>query len=347
VTAALEQVGRRAIATPDRVGQQTAVEQARAVAEVAAAVQVARQFPREMDRVLEDVREACADYDLAREAFYAVQNRGEGPSVHLARELARIFGNFQYGVHEMSRDDDAGMSEVQAFAWDVERNTRQSRTFQNPHVRMKDGRRVPLIDVQDIYLSNQNVGARAVREVILTELPKKLVRLAERLCRETLEAGPEGSTVESRRKEALEAFASGPKISEQQLVKRVGKPVKQWTAQDIASLEVLYGSMRRGEVTAEEAFGGAEPSVTGAEILAQGQQPPVGAKATQGQLAKIHAILKDHGIESDEAVRKAIADILGRPPASRTTLTKVDADKVVEHLEKLPQPPAPQGDEQS
>jgi hypothetical protein len=350
VTGALEQVGRRAIATPDRVGQQTAVEQARAVAEVAAAVQVARQFPRDMDRVISDVEEACADYELAREAFYQVQNRGQGPSVHLARELARIFGNFQYGVHEMSRDDQAnggeGQSEVQAFAWDVERNTRQSRTFQNPHVRMKDGRRVALIDVQDIYLSNQNVGARAVREVILTELPKKLVRLAERLCRETLEAGPEGSTLEGRRKEAIDAFAAGPKVTEAQLIRRLGKPVPQWTAQDIAELEVLYQSMRRGEITVDEAFGGSGGNgaapVTADEI--QGQAASAGNKVPQKDMARIHALLKDRGIESDEAVRKAIGEILQRPPASRTTLTKDDADTVIAHLEKLP--PAPKGGEQ-
>jgi hypothetical protein len=348
---ALEHVGRRPVATPDRIGQQTAVEQARAVAEVAAAVQVARQFPRDMDRVMADVEDACSDYELAREAFYQVQNRGQGPSVHLARELARIFGNFQYGVHEMSRDDQAnggeGQSEVQAFAWDVERNTRQSRTFQNPHVRMKDGRRVPLVDVQDIYLSNQNVGARAVREVILTELPKKLVRYAEALCRKTLEAGPEGQSIEQRRKVAIEAFARG-NVTEAQLVKRVGRPVGEWTAQDVAELEVLFDSLRRGDTTKDEVFGdapGQEP-VTAKDVAGQTpaparQQPaePSGPKATQEQLKKIHALLKDYGVESDDGVRQAIADILRRPPASRTQLTKADAGTVIEHLENLGQPP--------
>lgn len=342
MTAALEQVGRRTIATPTQIGQATAVEQARAVAEVAAAVQVAQQFPRDMARVMADIEDACSDYELAREAFYAVQNRGEGSSVHLARELARIFGNFQYGVHELRRDDAAGESEVQAFAWDVERNTRSSRTFVNPHIRMKGGQRVALVDIQDIYLSNQNVGARAVREAIFSSLPKKVVRIAERLCRATLEAGPEGSTIEQRRQAAVDAFARG-NVTKAQLEKRVGKQVEQWTAQDVASLEVLFDSLRRGETTKDEAFGetggNGQERVTAGEIT--GQAAATGPKATQTQMAKIHALLKDRDIESDEAVRRAIADILQRPPASRTTLTRDDADTVIDALEKSG-PPAPE-----
>ena len=51
---------------------------------------------------------SCGRMALAQRAFYRVTNRGEGPSVHLARELARIYGNVQFGVHELRRDDEAG-----------------------------------------------------------------------------------------------------------------------------------------------------------------------------------------------------------------------------------------------
>jgi hypothetical protein len=346
MTAALEQVGRRAVATPQTIGQQTAVEQARAVAEVAAAVQVARQFPRDLDRVRAEMQRECSDYDLAREAFYAVDNRGTGPSVHLARELARIWGNFQSGVHELRRDDDAGESEVQAFAWDVRDQHPQPHLFISPH-QTDEGRPAgPAHRPHDIYLNNQNTGARALRECIFASLPKWLVRGRAAVPRHP-RSRPDRREHRGPPQAGHREFARGS-VTEQQLVKHVGKPVDDWTPQDVAALEVLYDSLRRREKTKEEIFGDPQPSVTGAEIVAQGQQeqPPTGAKATQGQLAKIHALLRDHGIESDDAVRKAIGDILGRPPASRTTLSKVDADKVVEHLQKLPQPPAPDGGEQ-
>src|SRR6185369_10701708 len=125
-----------AMPAPTFVTQATAVEQARAVAEVAAAVQVAQMNPRDMNRAWAEMRAACDRLGLAEQAFYKVPNRGTGPSVHLARELARIWGNLDYGVHELSRDDVRAMSEVRAFAWDQQTNVRSSRTFQVPHQRM-------------------------------------------------------------------------------------------------------------------------------------------------------------------------------------------------------------------
>ena len=61
--------------------QATAVEQARAVAEVAAAVQVAQQNPRDFNRAWEEMKTACGRLSLASRAFYSVPNRGTGPSV--------------------------------------------------------------------------------------------------------------------------------------------------------------------------------------------------------------------------------------------------------------------------
>jgi len=106
-------IAQQAVAAPTRISQMTAVEQARAVAEVQAAVIVAQQCPRDMARADFEMQDACS---LASQSFYTVPNRGHGPSVHLMRELARIWGNVQYGVHELRRDDEAGESEVQAFA---------------------------------------------------------------------------------------------------------------------------------------------------------------------------------------------------------------------------------------
>src|SRR3954452_905817 len=128
-------------AVADRLGGQqgerleavVAVEQARAVAQVAAQVQVAQRFPRDMNRVRAELDEACQSFDLARVAFWALPNRGQGLSVHLARELAVIWGNVDHGVHELRRDDERHMSEVQAFCWDMQRNSRATRTFQVPH----------------------------------------------------------------------------------------------------------------------------------------------------------------------------------------------------------------------
>lgn len=230
----------------------TRVEQARAVAEVAAAVQVAQMYPRDERNASLAIEAACRRYGLADKAFYDVKNRGKGPTIHLARELARIWGNVDFGVREMHRDDDLGRSEVLAFAWDQQTNSRTSRSFLVPHVRMVAGSRKPLTDVQDIYLNNQNQGARALRMCIFAILPAELVSKAEEICRETLVKG-DGKPLQQRITEMVDAFArlgvDVPRI-EQRLARARG----QWSNADVADMTIVYGTLSRGETTADEAF---------------------------------------------------------------------------------------------
>lgn len=237
--------------------QTTAVEQARAVAEVAAAVQVAQLVPRDMDRAWAEMEAACRRIGLAERAFYAVGNR-KGPSVHLARELARIWGNLDYGVHELHRDDVRGVSEVRAYAWDQQTNVRSSRTLQIPHRRMvkDDGgvaQQKPLIDLGDIYLNNQNIGARAVREAIYTVLPADFVARAEDICRETVRRG-DGRPLRDRIDTMVGRFRTEFDVTQASIEKRIGRPRGQWTAADLASLTPVYTSIQRGDTTVENEF---------------------------------------------------------------------------------------------
>jgi hypothetical protein len=234
------------------IGQATAVEQARAVAEVQAAVIVAQNVPRDVVRARGEMQEACGRMALAQRAFYRVPNRGEGPTVHLARELARIWGNIQYGVHELRRDDDAGESEIQAFAWDVQTNTRSTRTFIVPHARMKGGKRQPLIDLGDIYLSNQNVGSRAVRECVFTVLPTEFVEAAEATCRATLEHG-EGEPLSERVAKMVKAF-DGIGVKVAQLEAKLERKRGQWTAGDVATMLIAFKSIQSGDSVRDDEF---------------------------------------------------------------------------------------------
>lgn len=256
------------------VTQATAVEQSRAVAEVLAAVQVAQQCPRDIQRAWADMQAACDRLGLASRAFYAVPNRGTGPSVHLARELARIWGNMDYGVHELHRDDLRGMSEIRAYAWDQQTNMRSSRTFQVPHARMAGRERKPLTDLQDIYLSNQNIGARAVRETILAALPADFVEEAKDRCRRTIERG-DGKPLVDRIASLVTAYA-GIGVKVPQIEKRAGRKRGQWTASDIAELGVVFRSIERHETTINDEF--PPELVTVAELNGGTPPPPAGSQ---------------------------------------------------------------------
>lgn len=329
--------------------QAALVEQQRAIAEVQAAVVVAQQCPRDLSRAEAEMREACGRMALAERAFFKVINRGQGPSVHLARELARVWGNVQYGVKETRRDDAAGVSEILAFAWDVQTNTRSERSFVVPHQRMvtdkatKAQYRKPLIDLGDIYLNNQNIGARAVRECIFTVLPTYFVESAEEACRATLHHG-DGKPLSERISEMVAAFASVLGVKVGQMEERLGKKRGQWDAGDVAAMRVTFLSIQRSETTVEDEFGAAPegakrataetftaPALAAEVVDAEVEPDPAPSPITDAQSRKLHALLRECGMDRDAALRW-FTDRLGRDVTSSKELTKDETRGIIDAL---------------
>ena len=91
-----------------------AIEQERAIAEAQGQLTLAKRFPRNMITAYNELMEACSSKAFANSAFYSVPNRGSGPSIRFAEEVARVYGNFVYGHRELSRSE--GKSEVEVFA---------------------------------------------------------------------------------------------------------------------------------------------------------------------------------------------------------------------------------------
>lgn len=262
----------------------TAIEQAARVAEVAAAVRVAQDCPRDIAAAINEMQTACAQPALANRAFFSVPRAGgrvEGSTVHLARELARCWGNLDYGIRELRRDDEAGVSEMQAWAWDQQSNVRSSRSFVVPHARMVgsakrgDKRRECLVDLADIANNNNSVAARAVRETIFTVLPVWFREQAEQVATRTLNGEGTGKTLDQRKADAIEHYAAKWNVTREQLETRLGRSAGQWTAQDIGFLQVLHGEMDRGEKRAEDEFPTEAPAlgVTAADITSEDAFP--------------------------------------------------------------------------
>lgn len=256
-------------ASVDRLGQATAVEQSRAIAQVQAAAVMARQFPRSTQAAISEMRDACGRTELAKRAFFKFPRGGEsvtGASVYLARELARIWGNIDYGLNELRRDDMHGQSEMQAYAWDLQTNARSTRTFVIEHARDTKQGRKQLTDLRDISDNNNNFGARAVREMIFATLPQWFTDMAQEVCRETLKNGG-GVPLPTRVANALAAYKRA-RITPSQLATRVGTEPDAWTHEDVTDLEILYRSLQNREITRDEAFPETESTVTAEELAA-------------------------------------------------------------------------------
>lgn len=253
------------VAAPGRVGQGTAVEQARAMAEVHAAMLIAREMPRNMQAAIAEMKMSCSQMALASRASFRFPRGGQnvtGPSVYLARELARCWGNIQFGITELRRDDEFGQSEMQAWAWDVQANTRSSSTFIVPHMRDKRGGAERITDMRDIYENNANNGARRLREAIFSILPDWFVEQAKELCAKTLtDGGDEPLTL--RVSKAITAFQSLG-VTQDRIEQKLGRVADKWTAHDVAQLQITYASLTRGEITVADEF--PEERVTADEV---------------------------------------------------------------------------------
>ncbi|WP_217698370.1 hypothetical protein [Streptacidiphilus griseoplanus] len=280
----------RPVPVPARLGQGTAVEQSRAVAEVQAAIVVAQQCPRNIHAAVAEMRESCKQMTLAERAFYRYPKGGQtitGPSVHLARELARCWGNVQYGLVEMRRDDEYGQSEMQAFAWDVQTNSRNSSTFIVPHRRDTKNGPQQVTDMRDIYELNTNNGARRVREAIFAILPPWFVEEAKVLCAQTLKDGG-GKPLAQRIADAIRLF-EGLGVAVDRIEEKIGRPSEKWNEYDVAQLAITYKSLQRGEVRVEEEF--PPPRVTADEVLRGTPKPPTGPDLHTWDIHQIAASL--------------------------------------------------------
>ena len=277
---------------PSRIGQATAVEQSRAVAEVQAAVLVARQFPRNEAVAIARMTEACKQPALANKAFFSFNRGGAvtGETIHLAKELARCWGNLHHGIAELSRDDQLGQSEMQAFAWDLETNERASTAFMVPHRRDTKTGSKPLTDMRDVYENNANNGARRLREMIFSVLPVWYIEQAKDICTATLKHGG-GVPLPKRIADGIEAYR-GIGIVVDQLERNLGRAMADWTDRDVAQLQVLFNSIDRGEITRDEAFPPAR--VTTDEL------PAAKAPVTQRRVVpRFHSGLDSDGHDED------------------------------------------------
>jgi hypothetical protein len=257
--------------TPVAASHGTQVEQSRAVAEVFAAAELAARFPRDEANAEAAMIRACSRMSMAEAASYALpRGKGQpvtGPSVHLARELARIWGNITHGIVEISRDDVRGQSEILAYAWDVEANARSARTVVIPHTRDKGvwvnnkrvGTEAEAIDTQqDITNQNNSVGARQLREVIFSVLPKWLTEDAVARCAATLveherALAADVDQLRARVQSAIVAF-EGNGVTRKQLEDWAGLRQRDWTPDTLARVQVLYRSLQSGQITVAQAF---------------------------------------------------------------------------------------------
>ena len=219
-------------------------EQKRADSEVNASMVIAKRFPRDQRKAADDILIACQRPSLANSAIYTYARGGtniSGPSIRLAEAMAMAWGNIKYGVRELSNSN--GVSEVEAFAIDLETNTESVMQFTVPHVRHTRQGKTSLTDPRDIYELIANNGARRKRACILAVIPGDIVEMAVDQCEATSRAkadtGPEGI------KKMLQAFEPFG-VKREQIEKRIQRKLEAITPAQMVDMGKVRNSLKDG-----------------------------------------------------------------------------------------------------
>lgn len=217
----------------------------REVAEVQAMAVMAKQFPRDEKGAMDRILNACTRPSLADAAVYEYARGGTqvtGPSIRLAEEIARQWGNLVCGVTELARH--GSTSECLAYAMDLQTNFRDEKRFQVKHWRDTRQGGYAITEERDIYELIANYGARRKRACILAIIPGDVVEEAVKQCEVTL--ATQVKVTPERIKNMLEAFAEKYGVTKEQIEKRIQRHLDAITPALFVRLNAIFNSLKDG-----------------------------------------------------------------------------------------------------
>ena len=227
-------------------------DQSRAIAEVQAAMMIARMNPRDPVAAVDRILNACTRPSLADSAVYTYARGGSdvsGPSIRLAEAMAQQWGNIKTSVREL--DQQNGASTVQAIAWDLETGYQCDKVFHVPHVRHTKKGSYKLEDPRDIYELVANQGARRLRACILAVIPGDVTEAAVAQCEVTMKT--KADTSPEAMQKMVAAFDSFG-VTKEQIEKRIQRRLDAIQPAQVVSLKKIYASLRDGMSAAVDWF---------------------------------------------------------------------------------------------
>lgn len=315
-----------ALATREEYSTELAPTQAEAMArqEIQAAVVLAKRFPRNEDAAFQRLTTSCKRPAFAADVTYSFPRGGTtvtGPSIYLAREFARLWGNIRHGCDVVADDDE--QRTIRAWAWDLETNVKVTSdvTFKKLVQRKRSGvTQWVEPDERDLRELTNKHAAIAKRNCLFELLPCDMVDDAIAISRRTL-LDRAAKDPDELRKNIITGFGS-LHITVENLEAYLGHKIAQCTPAELVELRGHYKSIMDGNTTWGEVAAAKASSATKSDALAEklaGQNgaaskpsepvPPVesaaAAKASAKTLGKLKAAIKDQQL-TDAGVAAAM-----------------------------------------
>lgn len=230
--------------TPEAGGALVQLEMQRAIGEVQARALIARASPRNAMRALDAILQDCQDLALAEDAQFQYVRAGtdvRGASIRLVEAIASRWTNIAAGIRELARRD--GFSEVAAYAWDLENNTFEERTFCVRHWRDTRQGGHAVSDERDLAEIIAGAGQRRKRSCLEALIPRRIIAAALAECDKTLRAKADVSAAAVAK--MLELFAELG-VSRGQLEIRLQRRVEAIQPAQMVGLRRVFVSLRDG-----------------------------------------------------------------------------------------------------
>jgi len=216
-------------------------------------IATAKNFPRNIKKSTENaIAIVTLDAETAKTCTYSVPRGGKpitGPSVHLAKILAQVWGNLRVDAKVVSIDDRQVTSEAVCF--DLENNlaikTQVKRSIVGKTGRFTDDM---------ITVTGNAANSIALRNAVLSVIPRPVVDKVYNAAKATLTGDVSDETkLIAKRTQVLNGLKDTYSVKEDDILFAIGKAsVSHITADDLVVLIGIGTAIKDGDVTVEQAF---------------------------------------------------------------------------------------------
>jgi len=237
-------------------------EQAKAVAQIEAQVWLALKHPREEAKVRARVLAACKRENFAKRGHYNYPRKTKGGgqvdviggSINLAKELARTWGNINFGMMIISDSEDERT--IRGIAWDMESNASSFSEATFKKLIQRGGGWIKP-DERDLRELTNKHAAILIRNSIFSLLPADLIDDSVEACLKTLsKPGKKGIDIPAM----IESFQELG-VSVKEIEEYIKRDISEITPEEVARLRGFYNAMKDGQATKSEVFGNADKPI--------------------------------------------------------------------------------------
>lgn len=283
-------------------------------AEVDMQISTAKQYPRDLNAVLNKIATyATMDKETAEDCFYVLRRKDangqdtviEGLSVRMAEIIAGAWGNLR--VQTRIIGNDGRMITAQAVCHDLETNFAVSKEVKRSILTKKG-----YTYSQDMQVVTGNAAASiAFRNAVLTVIPKAVTK---RIINEVKQVAlGQSIDLETSRQNIIQYFAKLG-VSQQQLFDYLGiKKLEEIDKQSVFELRATANAIKEGTTTVQETF--VRPAV-------EAKKQAEGVAAAASAQAKATAAIAQATGEAPVGVDPETGEVTGEKPQGMKTSTK-------------------------